>query len=133
MLFSELDKVCNERLNFTRLILQWKGTTTMGQTTPSPLNLRLRNTTTDDLPQLFEYQADPEANYMAAFTSKNPTDRDAYITRWTRLLAEQTIPMQTILVDEQVVGSVGAYVDEEDHLEVTYWIGKPHWGKGIAT
>jgi RimJ/RimL family protein N-acetyltransferase len=32
-----------------------------------------------------------------------------------------------------VAGSVSSYVDEDEHLEVTYWIGKPYWGKGIAT
>lgn len=33
----------------------------------------------------------------------------------------------------KVAGSVSSYVDEDEHVEVTYWIGKPYWGKGIAT
>ena len=35
--------------------------------------LLLRNVVNDDLPIFFVYQLDQEANYMAAFTAKDPT------------------------------------------------------------
>ena len=47
---------------------------------PSTGDLRLRDVTKDDLPILFEQQADPEANRMAAFS---PRDRDAFMSHWT--------------------------------------------------
>jgi RimJ/RimL family protein N-acetyltransferase len=94
--------------------------------------LLLRNIENDDLPVFFEHQLDPEANYMAAFTAKDPTNREAFMAHWQRILADKTVILQTILCDGQVAGSVSSYA-EEGRPEVTYWLGKEYWGKGIAT
>lgn len=94
--------------------------------------LLLRNMENDDLPVFFEHQLDPEANYMAAFTAKDPTNREAFMAHWQRILADKTVILQTILCDGQVAGSVSSY-EEEGRPEVTYWLGKEYWGKGIAT
>jgi len=40
--------------------------------------------------------------------------------------------MKAILSGGRVVGSVGSF-ELEGKPQVTYWIGKEHWGKGIAT
>ena len=98
-----------------------------------PLSIVLRDVVMSDLPIFFEQQLDPEANHMAAFTTKEPTDRDAFMAHWMRILRDETITTQTILFDGQVVGSISSYVDEDEQREVTYWLGKPYWGKGIAT
>jgi RimJ/RimL family protein N-acetyltransferase len=92
----------------------------------------LRDVLEDDLPIFFEYQLDPQANHMAAFTSKDPTDRDAHMTHWRRIMADATTINRTIVYGGQVVGSVSSYEDE-GRPEVTYWIGKAYWGRGIAT
>ncbi|HST03124.1 MAG TPA: GNAT family N-acetyltransferase [Chloroflexia bacterium] len=92
----------------------------------------LRDVVEDDLPVFFEYQQDPLANHMAAFTSKNPADREAFMAHWARILSDDTVTTKTILLADQVVGSVGSYV-QSGETEVTYWIGREHWGKGIAT
>lgn len=42
-------------------------------------NVQLRNVLEFDLSIFFEYQLDTEANYMAAFTSKDSTDKSAYL------------------------------------------------------
>ena len=94
--------------------------------------LLLRNVENDDMPVFFEHQLDPEANYMAAFTAKDPTSREAFMAHWQRILADKTVILQTILCDGQVAGSVSSY-EEEGRPEVTYWLGKEYWGKGIAT
>jgi RimJ/RimL family protein N-acetyltransferase len=97
-------------------------------------NLLLRDVTEDDLPIFFEQQLDPDANYMAAFSAKNPGDREAFMAKWTRILANDTTKIKTILFNGQVAGSVLIWVDEElGHPEVSYWLGKEYWGKGIAT
>ncbi|GCF06443.1 GNAT family N-acetyltransferase [Dictyobacter arantiisoli] len=93
----------------------------------------LRDVTMNDLPIFFDQQLDPEANYMAAFTTKDPADKDAFMAHWTRILSDETSSIQTILFDGQVAGSVSKYIDEDEQPEVTYWIGKPYWSKGIAT
>jgi RimJ/RimL family protein N-acetyltransferase len=92
----------------------------------------LRNVVDDDLPIFFEYQLDPEANYMAAFTAKDPTNQEAFMAHWGRILTDETTINQTILFNGQVAGSVSSY-EEEGKPEVTYWLGKEYWGKGIAT
>ena len=94
--------------------------------------LLLRNVVNDDLLIFFEYQLDPEANYMAAFTAKDPTNQEAFMAHWHRILAEKTNIIQTIIFNGQVAGSVSSYEDE-GKPEVTYWLGKEYWGKGIAT
>ncbi len=93
----------------------------------------LRDVTADDLPIFFEQQLDPDANYMAAFTARDPTDQEAYMAHWTRNLGDKTTTNRTILVEGQVAGSISSYEETTGHLEVTYWLGKPYWGKGIAT
>jgi RimJ/RimL family protein N-acetyltransferase len=97
-----------------------------------PNKLQLRDVIKDDLPLFFEQQLDPEANEMAAFTAKDPTDRDAFTAHWNRILADATVLIKTIVYNGQVAGSVSSY-EEEGKPEVTYWLGKEYWGKGIAT
>lgn len=82
-------------------------------------DLYLREVVEDDLPLFFDYQLDPDASYMAAFTAKDPTDREAFIAHWNRIMADPTTINRTIVADGQVVGSVSSYVDDgkpESHL-----------------
>lgn len=95
--------------------------------------VQLRDAIPADLPTFFDHQLDPAANQMAAFTAKDPTDRDAFMAKWTRMLVDDTITIKTILVDGRVAGSVLVYTDEFGKPEISYWIGKDDWGKGIAT
>jgi RimJ/RimL family protein N-acetyltransferase len=101
------------------------------QNTPS--NVVLREVQAEDLPLFFEHQQDPEANYMAAFTARDPADQRAFVAHWTRILGDQTNTIRTILFEGQVAGSVSSYEETAGHPEVTYWLGKPYWGQGIAT
>lgn len=103
---------------------------------PDPVTggIQLRDVIESDLPIFFEHQLDPDANYMAAFTARDPTDRDAFMAHWARILGDETITVKTILFNDHVAGSVASYIDEEfGQLEVTYWIGREYWGKGVAT
>jgi RimJ/RimL family protein N-acetyltransferase len=95
-------------------------------------HLFLRDVVEDDLPIFFEFQLDPDANYMAAFTARDPSNHEAFVAHWKKILADATNIIQTIVCDGQVVGSVSSYEDA-GKPEVTYWIGKAYWGKGIAT
>jgi RimJ/RimL family protein N-acetyltransferase len=92
----------------------------------------LRNVVESDLVDLFDQQRDPEASHMAAFISRDPSDWDAFLKHWTRILADPTVTTKAIVCGGQVVGSVGSF-EWEGKPQVTYWIGKQHWGKGIAT
>ena len=100
--------------------------------THNNLDIKLRPTEIADLDILFQFQTDKEGGYLAAFMSKDPTDKLAYITKYTKLLADPTINNQTILLDNTIVGSVAKFVMEGDP-EITYWIDRKYWGQGIAT
>jgi len=93
----------------------------------------LRDVTEADLPIFFEQQRDPAANRMAAFTAKDPADREAFTAKWAKILGDDTVK-KAILVDGQVAGSVQSFVAPwSGQLEVTYWVGREYWGRGIAT
>ena len=92
----------------------------------------LREVRDADLPVLFDHWADPVAAHMAAFTSPEHFDRDAFERRWARLRADETIINRAIVVDGDVAGTIGSW-GEPGERELTYWIGRPYWGKGIAT
>ena len=94
--------------------------------------LKLRRTEKSDLELFFQFQLDKQANYLAAFTPKDPTDKEAYFEKFTKLLNDPTINMQTILVDETIAGSIAKFEMEGD-TEITYWIDRKFWGQGIAT
>ncbi|AFD08612.1 GNAT family N-acetyltransferase [Solitalea canadensis] len=92
----------------------------------------LRKTEIADLEFFFIFQLDDEANHLAAFTSKDPTDKTAYLQKYTKLLNDPTINMQTILVDNSIVGSISKF-EIEGKAEITYWIDRSFWGKGVGT
>ena len=97
-------------------------------------NFLLRDVTESDLHILFEHQLDSTANHMAAFTAKNPADRDAIMAHWTKIIGDRDIFKKTIVFEGNVVGSIARYIEQEfAKPEVTYWIGKEYWGKGLAT
>ena len=94
--------------------------------------LQLREVVETDLPIFFAHQQDPGALHMAAFTVKDPADWHAFLAYSCRNLAEQTTITRTILVEGEVAGSVLSY-ETEGVPEVSYWLGREFWGRGIAT
>ena len=95
-------------------------------------NIKLIETEKDDLNAFFQFQLDKEANYLAAFTSKDPNDKTAYIEKYTKFLTDPTINMRTIKVNDVIVGSLAKFIMENE-AEITYWIDRDFWGEGIAT
>ena len=92
----------------------------------------LRDVEDGDLDAFFEHWADDEALRMAAFTPADARDRAAFDARWARILSDSTCLARTIEVDGVPAGSISSW-DNGGEREVTYWIGRRHWGKGIAT
>ena len=95
-------------------------------------HITLTETEKDDLNAFFQFQLDKEANYLAAFTAKDPYDKTAYLQKYTKLLIDPTVNMRTIKVNDVIAGSVSKFVMEND-AEITYWIDRNFWGQGIAT
>src|SRR5205085_9618015 len=96
------------------------------------MTVTLREVTQEDLPIFFEHQLDAEATRMAAFPSR---DRDAFMAHWARIMCKETNEtgiLNTILADDIVAGNV-VYWEAACEPNIAYWLGKTHWGKGIAT
>jgi len=92
----------------------------------------LRDVDDSDLPIIFEHQKDPEASRMAAFVPRDPSDRDAFLSHWRRILSDPTKITKVILWNGQLAGTVGSFFGD-GKPQITYWIGKEFWGNGIAT
>lgn len=94
--------------------------------------LSLRTVREEDFPALFEMELEREGNHMAAFTSREPSDRDAFMAHWAKIMADDEIVKMTILLENEIVGSVASFKRGEER-EVCYRIKKEQWGKGIAS
>ncbi|MGC5327931.1 GNAT family N-acetyltransferase [Brevibacillus sp. SYSU BS000544] len=73
---------------------------------PMTGNVQLRDVHNEDLSIFFEQQLDMEASYMAAFVSENPSDRDVFNARWTKILGNNSFQKKTILFNGQVAGNI---------------------------
>jgi [ribosomal protein S5]-alanine N-acetyltransferase len=95
-----------------------------------PQGVTLRHVAEADLPLLFEHQNDPVACDVAKFPSRS---HDAFMSHWhEKVLGNPTGIVRTVLLDSRVVGNIVSFSMEGRRL-VGYWIGREHWGQGIAT
>ncbi|MET9389409.1 GNAT family N-acetyltransferase [Streptomyces sp. NPDC006624] len=95
------------------------------------MDIALRPVHDSDLPVFFRQMNDPESLHMAAFTPEDPADRDAFDAHWARIRSSTAV-LRTVLADGDVVGSAAVY-GAPGEREVTYWVDRAYWGKGIAT
>jgi RimJ/RimL family protein N-acetyltransferase len=98
----------------------------------SSQKVTLRDVIESDLPIFFEQQLDSDANHMAAFTAKEPANREAFDTHWTKILGKDSIKKKTILFAGEVVGHILNF-EQFGEPSISYWLGKDYWGKGIST
>ncbi|MFH8803074.1 GNAT family N-acetyltransferase [Streptomyces sp. NPDC017936] len=94
------------------------------------MRIDLRPVHDSDLPVFYRQMNDPEALRMAAFTPEDPSDRSEFDDRWKRIRSASLV--RTVLGDGDVVGHAAVY-GEPGEREVTYWVDRAHWGRGIAT
>ncbi|MCE9669976.1 GNAT family N-acetyltransferase [Myxococcus stipitatus] len=89
----------------------------------------LRNVTDEDLPIFFQHQRDEVALRMAAFPAR---EHDAFLNHWRTKVLRPENESRTIVADGEVAGYVSSWEQDGQRL-VAYWVGREHWGKGIAT
>ncbi len=95
-------------------------------------NIVLREIFPDDLEIFFEHQKDPDAALMAAFTADDPEDKEAFHSRWRRIMNNDAIIKCSIIYEDKIAGHMMKF-EQFGNNEITYWIGREHWGKGIAS
>ena len=95
-------------------------------------SITLREVESSDLEFFYEHQLDPEAIRMAAFVSKDRKDKAVFDAHWNKILNSPQNINRTIVAEGQVAGYVACFPDGE-HMEVTYWLGREFWGRGLAT
>ncbi|HET9379500.1 MAG TPA: GNAT family N-acetyltransferase [Streptomyces sp.] len=96
------------------------------------MDIALRAVHDSDLPVFYRQLNDPESLHMAAFTPEHPEDRDAFDAHWERVRASAGVVCRAVLLDGDVVGHAAVY-GEPGQREVTYWVDRWYWGRGIAT
>jgi RimJ/RimL family protein N-acetyltransferase len=94
--------------------------------------LVLRPVAAGDLDEIFELMRDPESVRMAAFTADDPNDRSAFDAHMARIMNLAEVRNRAIICDSRLVGTIASFVSE-DATEITYWIDRTYWGRGLAT
>jgi RimJ/RimL family protein N-acetyltransferase len=95
------------------------------------MNVSVRPLEDRDLDTIYQHVTDPESIRMAAFTAQDQTDRRAFLDRMSRLRADTSVSHRVIDVDG-AAGTIGSF-RIDDQLEVTFWVDRTQWGKGIAS
>nr|WP_198426196.1 GNAT family N-acetyltransferase [Microbacterium ureisolvens] len=86
----------------------------------------------DDLDAVFEMMRDREAIAMAAFTAEDPDDRAAFDAWIARQRASGDVLSFVVTEDGGFAGTAATFTIDGDR-EVTYWIARHAWGRGVAT
>lgn len=94
------------------------------------MEITLRDLTESDYPLLFALQRDAASARMAAFGTRD-ADPGALAARWKRS-REGGATQKAIVAGGDVVGFAGSFL-HEGKPQVTYWVARSHWGRGIAT
>src|SRR4051812_15110012 len=75
---------------------------------------------------------DPVSVQVAAFTAKDPGDRQTFDSRMAKSRTAPDATMRAVIRDGRLVGSIASFV-VEGATEITYWIDRCVWGQGIAS
>ncbi|MEU7726906.1 GNAT family protein [Streptomyces sp. NPDC040724] len=96
------------------------------------MEIELRETEDTDLGLFWPQLTDPVLQHMAAITRKYHYDRGHFDAHWAKVRHDPEVTLRTVLADGVVVGHAAVFGPPEER-EVTYVIGREHWGRGIAT
>lgn len=105
---------------------------------PSRVDVSLRNVTENDLPEFFRHQIETAANRMAAFTSQDPTDREAFGAHWNKILSDDAIEKRTIVTYGRIAGYLAQFerLGKAEVCLLLDWtrvLGKGHCRRGAPT
>jgi RimJ/RimL family protein N-acetyltransferase len=91
--------------------------------------VELRPVEPADLPIFYEHPRDPAGIALAGAGGR---DREQFDRHWERILADDAVRVRTVVADGEVAGNVVSFL-RDGRREVGYWLGRGHWGRGVAT
>lgn len=94
-------------------------------------HIELRDLDDDDLDAIFEMMRDPEAIALAAFTAADADDRAAFDSWIARQRSSSDVLSLVVTENGGFAGTAAAFTVDGDR-EVSYWIARHAWGRGIA-
>ncbi|WP_300579259.1 GNAT family N-acetyltransferase [Phenylobacterium sp.] len=101
----------------------------------STARLRLRAPKAEDAPRIADLANDPG---VARMTTRMPhpyglSDAEAFL----QACEDRDMAREHIFALEHgeagLVGMLGFHPDDEGRVELGYWLGRPYWGRGLAT
>jgi RimJ/RimL family protein N-acetyltransferase len=95
-------------------------------------HIELRDLDDDDLDAVFEMMRDRAGVEMAAFTAADPDDRGVFDEWMARHRTAPEVSMFVVTEDGGFAGTAAVFSVDGDR-EVTYWIARHAWGRGVAT
>ncbi|MFJ7175760.1 GNAT family N-acetyltransferase [Streptomyces massasporeus] len=96
------------------------------------MGMSLRELEDSDLPIFWQQLTDSVLQQMAAVTRKYHYDRGHFDQHWTKVRSDPSVIVRTVLADGAVAGHAAVFGPPSER-EVTYVVGRAHWGQGIAT
>jgi len=101
--------------------------------------LKLRSWRETDAADLFRYASDERVSKMALWPTHTSIEMSREVIKQFFMPNEDTFAMVLKETDE-AIGCIGLVPAGDEHhstsymeREVGYWIGYPHWGKGLTT
>jgi len=95
-------------------------------------HIELRGVDEEDVDAIFEMMRDREAIAMAAFTAEHPDDRDAFDAWFARVTNSPDVTYVVVTENGAFAGTAATFTVGDDR-EVTYWIARNAWGRGVAS
>ena len=95
-------------------------------------HIALRELHEDDRDSIFEMMRDPQAVDLAAFTASDPDDRAAF-DAWMDSLQTNSDAVPFVVTEDGAFVGTAALFTAEGKREVTYWIARTAWGRGVAS
>ncbi|MEV8267153.1 GNAT family N-acetyltransferase [Microbacterium sp. NPDC076911] len=95
-------------------------------------HIDLRELGDDDLDATFEMMRDSAAVELAAFTASDPNDRARFDEWIARERSNSDVSLHVVTEAGGFAGTAATFMTDGDR-EVTFWIARHAWGRGVAT
>jgi len=96
------------------------------------VEVALRDVRDSDLPVFWAQMSDERAQHMAAVTRGYHYDRAVFDAHWYKVRSDLAVIVRTVLADGEVAGHAAVFGPPGER-EVTYWVDRAYWGRGVAT